>query len=187
MIHGIASTPTVNSHGDSLKSDGCQICLPVPLKSEHGTGRVGEIVYVRRSRQSLYVRAIMDEGSAAADYAWNLILNGETRCFSAAAAATGEATSVDGKKFYSKWTLGEVSVCRNAANSDCYFEIFRPGDSFETLGQHPSREKDVQLESDTTFHGGTAVEWRRHCLEIEEQHGRGDQPVAMALRKSLSE
>ena len=137
MIHGVASTPTINSHKYSLASAGCQAKLPVPLKSEHAAGQIGEVVLLRKSAREIYVRAVLFD-TPAADYAWSLIKAGETRCFSGASkggvvsdgklsylpALVGDAV-VDGVTFYKSWWLDEVSVCRIGANPDCHFDIFK--------------------------------------------------------------
>lgn len=139
MIEGIASTPTI-SNQTSLSSMGCNIRFPIPLLSEHGrlAGskglptrpeklRIGEIVWISKSRESIRIRAVLDDNSEPADYAWKLILNGETRCLSVLAKNGHTAAIVDGAKFYDTWELGEVSVCRRGANPDCKFRIVRNG------------------------------------------------------------
>ena len=127
MIYGIASTPTINSHGYSLLTKGCVVRLPTPLLSAHAKfgGPIGAVFHVEKSDSRLYVRARLFAGPAA-DYAWKLITSGETLSFSGAAlpgSTTAEA-EVDGVKFYSNWTLGEVSICRKGANPDCWAQIF---------------------------------------------------------------
>ncbi|MBB4262665.1 hypothetical protein [Bradyrhizobium sp. CIR3A] len=126
MIHGIASTPTINSHKYSLLSRGMMVKLPVPLLSSHKghATPIGQVVLVRKKADQIYVQAVVFHNEAA-DYAWKLIEQGETRCFSGAAAPDGYRVQgvVDGVTFYDRWTLGEVSVCRKGANPDCTFEI----------------------------------------------------------------
>lgn len=146
MIHGIASTPTVNSHGDSWASSGCEARFPIPLLFGHGLIedkrgeggkrveaspdleqlKIGEIVLVRKSEQGIYVIAVIDEGTHAGDDAWKLIESGKALCFSVG----GESRSfrlrgvVDGHRYYDRWRLKEVSVCRKGANPDCTFSIY---------------------------------------------------------------
>src|ERR1700750_2014349 len=59
MIHGVASTPTVNSHKYSLASEGMQAQLPVPLLSSHSKhirSPVGQVFYLRKSAKEIYIR-----------------------------------------------------------------------------------------------------------------------------------
>lgn len=138
IIAGIASTPTVNSHGCSLSSRGCMVRLPTPLLFSHGfVGdtrnkasanvsdlQIGEIFYVRKSPESVFVKAHV-WNTDAGNFAWQLIQSGEARCFSGAADQKSLRLRgvVDGHEFYDEWTLSEVSVCRKGANPDCTFEI----------------------------------------------------------------
>lgn len=127
MIHGVATTPTISSNKQSMSSRGCTIRLPVPVFSQHASAadRIGEVVSVRKSAREIYVIAVIDEHGAAADYAWRLIEAGEVRAFSVAAIKGAEIGAiVDGIKFWKRWTLGEVSICRAGANPDAYFEIY---------------------------------------------------------------
>lgn len=139
IIEGIASTPTPNSHGYALSSAGCCIRLPLPLLSSHGyfgdgrkmagtleQCRIGWVVWARKSREQILVRACVDEGYEAADYAWKLIEAGELRAFSGAASRDSYKNLrgvADRVAFFDKWDLLEVSACRAGANPDCLFWI----------------------------------------------------------------
>ena len=139
IIEGIASTPTPNMHGYSLASDGCRVAqLPVPLLASHGfvgdsrkmagpieKCRIGWVVFVRKSRDQVLVRACVDEGYEAADAAWKLIQQRTLRALSGAAVArsTHLRGVVEGVRYFDEWTLEEVSVCRSGANPDCAFWI----------------------------------------------------------------
>lgn len=126
MIAGIASTPAVNGHKCSLSSSGCRVRLPVPLYSQHATSAppVGQVVFVRKSAAGIYVRAVIGSG-AAADHAWQLIMRGEARAFSAAAADGAHVSGiVDGVNYFDDWRLAEVSICRAGANPDARLEVF---------------------------------------------------------------
>ena len=130
MIHGIATTPTISSNGQSLLSEGMMVRLPVPVlfaHSKYGKG-IGEVVYLRKSRSEIYVRAVINN-NLAGDYAWSFIKSGEARCFSVAVQQNDYRlqAEVDDVKFFDRWTLKEVSVCREGANPDCHFEIFEKG------------------------------------------------------------
>jgi hypothetical protein len=138
IIEGIASTPTVNMHGYSLSSKGCMVRLPCPVLFGHGhvgktrekasgdtaAMKIGEVFYVRKSAESILVRAQIDS-SEAGNYAWQLIQSGEARCFSGAAdnKTLRIRGVVDGHTFYDAWELLEVSVCRKGANPDCTFQV----------------------------------------------------------------
>jgi hypothetical protein len=138
MIDGIASTPTVNSHKYSLASAGCHIRLPVPLLSSHKghSTPIGEVVHVRKCPLQIYVRAIVHHGPAG-DYAWEMIESGELRAFSGAAVQESWKLDgiVDGVSFYKNWTLREVSICREGANPDCWFDIYKAGDDASALAK----------------------------------------------------
>jgi len=125
-IRGIASTGTMNSHGYSLDPRGCMISLPVPILSGHSEGPpIGEVVVASKSAERIFIRGVIFEGNAARDYAWRLIKDGTLRRLSGACAPGSSrlAGIVDGKKFYDRWQLGEVSLCRSGANPDCVFEV----------------------------------------------------------------
>jgi hypothetical protein len=129
MVHGLASTSTINNHKYSLDASKCRIGFPIPLLASHEKfGSVGEIVLARRSPREVYVIAALHDDNAAADCTWELIRQGELKAFSGAAepgslAAVGSVLDV---KFYGEWTLSEVSLCRQGANPDCLAEIFSP-------------------------------------------------------------
>jgi hypothetical protein len=132
MIHGIASTPTVSTNGNSRVMRGCRMPhLPIPLMFGHEGLKhrgIGEVVFVQRSPSEIYVRAALFDNEAA-DYAWRLIESGEVRAFSVGPGDTKVKSyvqaEVDGVKFIEGWWLGEVSICRRGANPDCVFEIFK--------------------------------------------------------------
>jgi hypothetical protein len=129
MVHGLASTSTINGHRYSLEASKCRIDFPIPLLVSHEKfGSVGEIVMARRSPREVYVIAALHDDNPAADYTWELVQQGELKAFSGAAepgslAAVGSVLDV---KFYGEWTLSEVSLCRQGANPDCQAEIFSP-------------------------------------------------------------
>jgi len=141
IIEGIASTPTVNSHGYSLSSKGCLIRLPAPLLFSHGfinderkqasrdhsEMKIGEIFYARKSTSQIFIKAHVFHNEAG-DYAWKLIESGEARCFSGAAA--GKSLRLSGvvahHRFFAQWELSEVSVCPQGANPDCIVTAVRP-------------------------------------------------------------
>ncbi len=130
MIHGIASTPTINDHNYSLASEGMQAKLPVPLLSSHSkhiNSPVGQVFYLRKSAKEIYIRATIKRGPAG-DLAWDLIESGELRCLSVAVDRNKPChveAEVEGITFYDKWHLQEVSLCKQGANSDCVFEVFK--------------------------------------------------------------
>lgn len=127
LIHGIASSSTINSHGYALRSAGAEMTLPLPLFSQHEMHKpFGEVFFARKSESRLYVRAEVFD-TIAGNHAWDLIKSGETRCFSTGSKSL-ETAVVDGKKFVDAWTLDEVSICRRGANPDCKFDVFEPGD-----------------------------------------------------------
>ena len=127
MIHGVASTPTVNTHNYSLSPAGCEIRFPIPILSKHDNfGSIGEITLVRKCAQQIFVRGII-HNTPAGDHAWRLIESGELRCFSGAAvdASLVPDGSVEGVRYFKRWRLREITVCKVGANPDCTFEIFR--------------------------------------------------------------
>lgn len=131
QIHGIASTPTIDSHGQAIDSRGIEVDLPIPLFSEHQDKdhAIGMIFHARRSPACLYVRACLYD-HLAAKYAEKLIKNGTVSCLSIA-PVRGKSTplaTVDGVRFFSGIKLAEVTICRSAANPDARFEVYRKGD-----------------------------------------------------------
>jgi hypothetical protein len=126
LIHGIASTPAINSNRVSRASRGCRVRFPLPLFCTHAeVGEpIGDVVSVRLSEREIYARAEIFSNRAG-DYAWKLIEDGELRCFSAGSADNKVQGVVDGIKFISSWRMRELSICRQGANSDARFEIMR--------------------------------------------------------------
>ena len=140
MIYGIASNPSVNSNGYSLSSKGCSVKFPIPLLSQHGhigdtrnaphkmsDSKIGEIVWLKKTADAIWVRAVIDH-SLAGDHAWKLIRSGETRAFSTAAVESSIRLKgiVDGHRFFDRWLLKEVSVCRAGACPGATFDIYVP-------------------------------------------------------------
>jgi hypothetical protein len=127
VIHGTASTSTINSHGYSLNSSGCSVKLPIPIYSQHACAgeSIGEIVHLRKSALGIFVIGTIKENNLAADHAWALIEDGTLRAFSGAAApgSTHLQGIVEGVKYFDRWRLSEVSIVKNGANPDCRFEI----------------------------------------------------------------
>lgn len=132
IIHGLASSSTINSHDYAVVARGMGAVLPVPLLSGHKghDTPIGEVFYCRKTEKKIYVRAALYHNEAA-DYAWGLILKGELRAFSGAPQADGLKLQgiVEGKKFYSVWRLGEVSIAKRGANPDSIFEVWNGIDS----------------------------------------------------------
>lgn len=131
QIHGIAATPTINSHKQAIDCRGIEVELPVPLFSEHEDKdqAIGTVFYVRRSPACLYMRACLHDHFAA-KYAEKLIKNGTVSCLSIA-PVRGNSTplaTVDGIRFFSAIKLAEVTICREGANPDARFEVYRKGD-----------------------------------------------------------
>ena len=126
MIHGIASSPSINSNGVSRASKGCRVRFPLPLFCSHAEigEPIGAVVSVRLSEREIYAKAEIFN-NAAGDYAWKLIEDGELRCFSAGSVDNKVQGVVDGIKFISSWRMRELSICRKGANPDARFEIMR--------------------------------------------------------------
>jgi hypothetical protein len=128
MIRGIASTGRVNGHGYSLDPRGCMIQLPFPILSDHAWGPpIGEVILARKSQDGVFIHGVVHEDSLAADHAWKLICDGKLVGLSGAFAPDSLrlAGVVDGCKFYDRWRLAEVSLCRKGANPDCWCQIIR--------------------------------------------------------------
>jgi phage head maturation protease len=98
------------------------------LLSQHGSqGKgVGEVTLVRTSKTEVYIQAALNN-SAAADYAWALIENGEVRALSVGWNPISVQAEVDKITFYDRWSIREISMVRTGANPDCRFEIFENG------------------------------------------------------------
>ncbi|WP_095087803.1 hypothetical protein [Mesorhizobium sophorae] len=130
MIHGLASSSSINTHGYSLIANGMDCELPVPLLSSHKgyDAPIGEVFYVRRTQDRIYVRAQINDNESG-DFAWEMIRSGELRCLSGAANNSTLRIQgiVEGKTFYGAWKLLEVSVCASGANPDAVFDIYQPG------------------------------------------------------------
>src|SRR5262249_31708137 len=96
----------------------------IPLLSKHATAGqgIGDVTYIRIRRDDVYIRADLHE-TAAADHAWRLIERGELRGLSAGLSHGPPSPEGEGARVYDRWTMAEVSVVRNGANADCYFEI----------------------------------------------------------------
>ena len=165
LIEGIASTPTVNSHGYSLASKGCEFTLPVPVLSQHGhidekrtkaskrlsEMAIGHVFRVVKSDQSIVVRAHIDTTHEAGRHAWSLIEAGETLAFSGAGRDLHLRGVVDRKKFFDRWTFYETSVCRRGANPDCHFRIFADATGRRIDGTGVQKRASVQLSHVTKF------------------------------------
>lgn len=130
-IHGLATTPTITSNNGATNSEAMKAKLPVPLLAEHkdqGSQPIGEVFFLRKSPRGVYMRAALFDHFAA-KYAEDLIRKGEMQCLSIAhEPGSTLLAEVDGIRFWSDWTLKEISICRAGANRDCSFELYREGD-----------------------------------------------------------
>lgn len=129
-IHGIASTSRMNNHKYALLAGGCTIRLPCPLFVEHKPGAVGEIIYARKTVDSIYVRATIRDNEAGR-MVWRQVQQGVLRAFSGAAAPDSlrlQGHVGDGANVYDRWVLGEVSLVSTPANPDCIAGIFTGSD-----------------------------------------------------------
>jgi hypothetical protein len=154
LVHGLASSSAVNEHGYALIARGMEADLPTPLLSGHRGHKtpIGEVFYIRRSTDRVYIRAALYE-SEAAGFAWDLIQRGQLRGFSGAACRKGLKVQgiVERKTFYGSWHLREVSVCVRGANPDAVMEMWDGTDAgykfFESpipIGGHPKGRPRVQ-------------------------------------------
>jgi hypothetical protein len=127
IVWGCASTATITSHKTSRDPAGARIQFPIPLKAGHKVGSIGQVVHVRKSPKSLFIRAVLDD-NAAADHAWELIRTGTLKALSVGVERdTSECIAeVDGVTYFRRWSLSEVSVCRSGANPDAWCRIYRP-------------------------------------------------------------
>jgi hypothetical protein len=122
LIAGLASTARIcadNFESWSLAPEGCQANLPVPVLVEHGGDEIGQVVFLRKSRTGIFVRAPIND-----DRAWRKIEGGEVKGLSVTAAGRRLRVEENGVKFYGTWTLKEVSVCARPGNSDCKFWVY---------------------------------------------------------------
>ena len=127
MIHGIASTSSVDAQNHVLVSRGMMAKLPIPLLSQHAghvSSPIGVVTLVRKRDREIYVIGTIFEKNEAADYAWSMILDGSVRCLSVGARVQRVQGIVDGIKFIDRWSVNEISICRQGANGDCRFEIY---------------------------------------------------------------
>lgn len=138
MIAGLASTSRVDSHLESLSSEGCAVRLPIPLLCSHakdangrivsndmGETMIGRIVYFEKRPTEVRIRAVVDS-TRAGRAAWQMIVQGELKCLSVGILRSSIKLRgvVDGVKYIDEWCLQEVSICRRGANPDCYFEVY---------------------------------------------------------------
>ncbi|MCT2577679.1 MAG: hypothetical protein E5X23_09295 [Mesorhizobium sp.] len=144
MIHGLASSSSINSHGYALISRGMDCHLPVALLSSHKghSAPIGEVFYVRRTEDRIYVRAQINDNEAG-DFAWTMIRSGELRCFSGAARNSSLRLQgiVEGKTFYGAWELLEVSICPTGANPDSVFEVYQSSSNETKFFSRPIADK----------------------------------------------
>jgi HK97 family phage prohead protease len=152
MIHGVASTPRIFADltiaGQSLRSPisglstppqdsyqyhsmlsrGCRLRVPVPLLWGHDAkSQIGEICFMRKDEEQVYVRGILYNNHSAADFAWYQVERGELSGLSCGynLADAHLLTTKNGVRFYDRWSITEVSLCVNPKNQDCSFRIYR--------------------------------------------------------------
>ncbi|TGQ15922.1 hypothetical protein [Mesorhizobium sp. M00.F.Ca.ET.217.01.1.1] len=143
-IHGLATTPTITSNSGASSSGAMKAKLPVPLLAEHkdhGSQPIGQVYFLRKSSRGVYMRAALFDHFAA-KYAEDLIRKGEMQCLSIAhEQGSTLLAEVDGIRFWSDWTLKEISICRAGANPDCSFELYREGDDGRKFWQPSDASK----------------------------------------------
>ena len=96
--------------------------------AKHG-GPIGEVVYLERNEDGIYIRAVLHTHEAA-QFAWRKIVLGEVSGLSCASENDESLhlqAEAGGARFYDKWKIKEVSLTPTPANKDCHFAIYAPG------------------------------------------------------------
>jgi hypothetical protein len=110
MIEGIASTPSLDAHGQRVAAQSVTWSLPLALHHTHDADRViGDVLAIWRLHDAVHFRAQIDD-----DAAWSEIVSGGLTGVSIALAES------DGG--YAR-VLKEISICKEAANPDAKIEI----------------------------------------------------------------
>lgn len=121
MISGLASSDKIVSD-TCLVTAGCITALPLPLFWEHQE-EIGQVVFLRRSATGIFIRARL---YSAADDAWSAVNYGRAVGLSVRTCDRELTIEKSGVKFYGKWRLEEISICRTPMNADCRLSIYRP-------------------------------------------------------------
>ena len=162
-IHGICTTAIVDVHRQVLETAGCNARLPLPLRYGHEKigGDIGQVYLLRRSAGLMYFRAAVDSGPAG-DHAWSLIERGEVASVSVGPSSGRNQSEVravvDGVKYYSRWSLDEISLTRTPANAACRLETWDGRDDgrkfFEPVTRcHPDEPHEIAADTDLDYKG----------------------------------
>jgi hypothetical protein len=70
-ISGIATTPTPDSYGDIVESEGAEFKLPIPLLSQHMSSKpIGQVVKAKVSKDGIEVVARLVKPQAGDPKSW---------------------------------------------------------------------------------------------------------------------
>lgn len=130
-IRGVATTPSTDSYGDIVESDGAEFNLPIPLLWQHSHDKpIGQVTEAKVRGDKIEVVAKLakvDEAGALRDRldeAWQSIKHGLVKGLSIGFRALEWQHIETGIKF-TKWAWLELSAVTIPANQDATIELVR--------------------------------------------------------------
>jgi HK97 family phage prohead protease len=133
-IRGTATTPSTDSYGDIVESEGAEFNLPLPLLSQHNANKpVGHVTHARVAKDGIdvitrLVKPGPDDPKSWSDRineAWADAKSGLVRGFSIGFKPIEYAYMDDGGIRFMKWQWLELSLVTIPANGDATISAVR--------------------------------------------------------------
>lgn len=134
-IKGIASTPTLDRHGDIVEPLGAKFEVPFPFKFEH-KHVIGDVTEVTVTEEGIEITAQIAKSADSKsltqqlDNFWRKIKSGVVRGLSVGILADPSKVqkTANGGKHFIEWILDEVSAVAVPANQDATIQAIKSFD-----------------------------------------------------------
>jgi HK97 family phage major capsid protein/HK97 family phage prohead protease len=131
IIEGTASSPALDTDGDTLDPKGAEYSLPMPLLWQHRSDEpIGFVTAARVTDKGITIRAQIAKGvSTRIDEAWALIKGGLVRGLSVGAQLKEYSHKPTGGLTVTKWRWRELSAVTIPANQEASISLVKSADA----------------------------------------------------------
>jgi HK97 family phage prohead protease len=149
IIEGTASSPALDTDGDTLDPKGAEYSLPMPLLWQHRSDEpIGFVTAARVTDKGITIRAQIAKGvSTRIDEAWALIKGGLVRGLSVGAQLKEYSHKPTGGLTVTKWRWRELSAVTIPANQEASISLVKSADAnaLALLGTGAARHRSHTL------------------------------------------
>jgi HK97 family phage prohead protease/HK97 family phage major capsid protein len=152
ILTGIATTPSTDSYGDVVESDGAEYTLPIPLLWQHDSrSPIGNVIAAKTTKDGIEIKAqiakVAEPGMLKdrLDMAWQSMREGLVTGLSIGFRSLEETyDKVTGGFRFIRWAWVELSAVTIPANADCTIQMIR---SLDVGPAAPGRPRVVRQTS----------------------------------------